>query len=125
MVSCIIADIIVVIHSVFILFVMTGGFLVLRWRRLILLHVPAALWGALIEFQGWFCPLTYLEKHFRKGGGYHGGFIEHYILPLVYPPELTRQLQIFFGSAVLAVNCAVYAWLLARHFRKKHLNATR
>ncbi len=117
MLSQLLADILVFIHFAFIVFVMTGGFLVLRWRRIILLHIPAALWGALIEFQGWFCPLTYLENHFRQGGGYHSGFVEHYILPLVYPPGLTRQLQIFFAITVLTVNCTVYAWILLRYPR--------
>ncbi len=119
MLSQLIADFLVVIHFAFIIFVMTGGFLVLRWRWIILLHIPAALWGALVEFQGWFCPLTHLEDYFRQRGGYHGEFIEHYILPLVYPPGLSRQLQICFAITVLITNCAVYAWVLVRHSRRK------
>lgn len=119
MVSQLVADFLVLLHLSFIIFVMTGGFLVLRWRWVIFLHLPAAVWGALIEFQGWFCPLTYLEKYFRQGGGYQTGFIEHYILPLVYPSGLTRQLQIFLGIAVLVMNCAVYAWVWFRYYRER------
>ncbi|MBU0944104.1 MAG: DUF2784 domain-containing protein [Proteobacteria bacterium] len=123
--SQLLADFLVVLHLAFIIFVMMGGFLVLRWRWIIFLHFPAAVWGALIEFQGWFCPLTSLENYFRQGGGYHAGFISHYILPLVYPSGLTRQLQIFFGIVVLVLNCAVYAWVWRRYYRgRKRTNSS-
>ncbi|MBU0960937.1 MAG: DUF2784 domain-containing protein [Proteobacteria bacterium] len=119
MLSQVLADLLVVIHFALIIFVMTGGFLVLRWRRIIFLHIPAALWGAFLELQGWSCPLTYLENHFREGETYHFEFIEYYITPLVYPSALTRQSQIFFGLAVLVINCVVYTWILVRYSRKK------
>ena len=100
-------------HFAFLAFVVLGGLLVLRWRRLALVHLPAAAWGALIEFTGWICPLTPLENHFRRLGGqapYSGGFIGRYIVPLVYPDELTRGMQMAIGAAVLLLN-AVFYWL--------------
>ena len=89
----------------------------LRRPRLAWLHVPAAVWGVLIEFAGWVCPLTPLENALRlRGGeaGYSGGFIEHYLLPVLYPAGLTRNTQLLLGSFVLALNLAVYGLLLAR-----------
>jgi hypothetical protein len=99
----------------FVLFVVLGGLLVLRWRWVAFLHVPAALWGALIEFAGWICPLTPLEQSLRqKAGdlGYSGGFIEHYLLPLLYPSALTRTVQLVMGAFVIVVNLCVYGYLL-------------
>ncbi len=112
-----------VLHLGFIIFVVAGGFLVLKWRWLIFIHIPAVIWGALIEFQGWLCPLTPLEQQFRQSGGqagYTGGFIEHYIIPIVYPSELSYEIQIILGAFVVVVNVAVYGWMLAR--LKKRLN---
>jgi hypothetical protein len=109
------ADLLVIVHFLFIIFVVTGGFLVLKWRQMLYLHIPAAIWGALIEFQGWICPLTPLEQHFRQAGGqlvYSGGFVEHYVEPIVYPAGLTREMQIFFGIVVIAINLMTYGWLL-------------
>lgn len=111
------ADLVVVIHIAFVAFVVFGGLLVLRRPTLAWLHVPAAIWGVLIELAGWACPLTPLENAFRvRGGeaGYSGGFIEHYLLPILYPTGLTRGVQIVLGSLVLALNAAVYGVLLAR-----------
>lgn len=111
------ADAVVILHFAFVLFVVLGGLLVLRWPRLAWLHLPAAAWGALIELGGWICPLTPLENRFRHRAGesgYAGGFVEHYVLPVLYPPELTRGVQIALGLAVLGVNLAVYGSLLAR-----------
>jgi len=120
MIYDIVADGLVLLHFAFILFVVFGGFLVLRWRRLIWLHIPAAVWGALIEFAGWICPLTILENLFRTASGdagYSGGFIENYIVPIVYPEGLTRGEQLAFGVVVVFINFAVYGWLLARRSR--------
>jgi hypothetical protein len=109
------ADLVVVIHFSFVLFVILGGLLVLRWPRLAYLHLPAATWGVLIEFAGWVCPLTPLEQSLRlKAGeqGYSGSFIEHYVLPLLYPSALTRTIQVALGIIVIAVNLGIYGYLI-------------
>ena len=111
------ADLVVIVHIAFVGFVVLGGLLVLRRPRLAWLHVPAAVWGVMIEFAGWMCPLTPLENAFRlRGGdaGYAGGFVEHYLLPVLYPGALTRGIQLVLGSIVLALNLAVYGALIAR-----------
>jgi len=115
------ADLIVLFHSTFVVFVVFGGLLVVRRRRLVFLHLPALLWGAWIEFSGWICPLTPLENWLRlKGGGtaYRGDFIAHYLLPVLYPPNLTREIQVALGILVLAVNAAAYAWVFGRRAAK-------
>jgi hypothetical protein len=108
--SLLLADLIVVIHFSFIVFVILGGFLVLKWNRLIWLHLSAAIWGALIEFAGWICPLTIVENKLRSasGGGYSIGFIEYYIIPIIYPSGLTREIQIGLGLGVILFNVFVY-----------------
>lgn len=109
------ADALLVAHLAFVLFVTLGGLLVLKWRRLAWLHIPAAAWGATIEFAGWICPLTPLENDLRARAGqsgYEGDFIARYLMPVVYPDGLTRQDQLLFGSAALAINLAIYVWLL-------------
>jgi hypothetical protein len=114
------ADLVVIAHLTFILFVVGGGLLAFRWKRAVWLHVPAAGWGVLIELAGWICPLTPLENRLRlKAGelGYEGSFVEHHILPLVYPEELTRNGQLVLGTSVLVVNALVYAALARRRRR--------
>jgi hypothetical protein len=114
------ADLVLLLHLWFILFVAIGGLLALRWPRLALAHLPAALWGAAIELGGWICPLTPLENSLRRSAGemeYTGGFIEQYLVPLIYPPGLTRDMQIGLGIAVLAVNALAYGALVARQRR--------
>lgn len=106
------ADVVVLIHAGFVLFVVLGGFLALRWRWLVWVHVPAAVWGVLIEFAGWTCPLTPLEHVLRARAGetgYGGGFIEHYVLRGLYPHGLTRQTQWILGALALGVNVVAYA----------------
>ena len=119
----ILADAVLVLHASFILFVVAGGLLV-RWRRRVAwLHLPAVAWGALIEFRGWICPLTPLEIWARSRAGetgFSGGFIEHYLLPVVYPGALTRELQIALGALVLVVNALVYAWVVYSGIERKH-----
>ena len=113
MLASLLADAVLVVHGLFIVFVVTGGFLVVRWPVVRWFHLPAAAWGAAIEFGGWTCPLTPLENHFRRlagGAGYTGGFIEHYLLPLIYPPGLTRGIQVILGVVVIAVNAIAYTW---------------
>ena len=104
-------DLLLLIHGAFVLFVIAGGLLVLRWPLVAWVHVPAALWGAAIEFGGFICPLTPLENAWRRAAGqqaYEGGFIEHYITAALYPTGLTRTMQLVLGMLVLAVNGWVY-----------------
>ncbi|MDE2944205.1 MAG: DUF2784 domain-containing protein [Gemmatimonadota bacterium] len=113
----VLADLVLVVHFLFIAFVVAGGFAAVRWPRLAWAHIPCFVWGALIEFAGWICPLTPLENDLRIASGqagYSGGFIEHYLLPVVYPGALTREIQIWLGLSVLALNAVAYAWLLRR-----------
>jgi hypothetical protein len=115
------ADIVVLLHFGFILFVLFGGLLVLRWRRLMWIHVPVFIWGVFIEWVGWVCPLTPLEQRLRAAAGaaaYEGGFIDHYIMPLVYPPGLTREMQWVLGGVVLALNATVYGIIFLRRRRR-------
>jgi hypothetical protein len=115
------ADLILALHLVFVLFVVLGGLLVLRWPRAAWFHIPAAIWGVLIEYTGWICPLTPLENSLRTRGGeagYNGGFIEHYIQPLLYPAGLTRSTQVVLGSVVLLLNLTAYGIALSR--RRRH-----
>ena len=117
----ILADALVVVHVLFVVFVMTGGFLLARWPRLVWLHLPAAVWGALIEFTGGICPLTPLENRLRALGGesvYRVGFVEHYLLPILYPENLTLPVQLVLGGVVVAVNLVAYA-LACRAWRRK------
>ena len=117
MISRLLADAVLVLHLGFILFVVLGGFLVLRRLRLAWLHVPVVLWGAAIEFGGWICPLTPLEQWLREQGGeaaYTGGFIEHYLTSLIYPEGLNRNIQLLIGAGVLAINAAIYLRLWQR-----------
>ena len=115
------ADTLVGIHLLFVIFVVAGGFLTWRWPRLAWVHVPVALWGALIEFAGWICPLTPFENQLRRAAGeagYAGGFIEHYVIPLVYPGTLTRGIQLLLGIAVIVVNAVAYRQLIRRRRRQ-------
>lgn len=108
------ADALVVFHFAFILFVALGGLLVIRWRALKWLHLPAALWGLLIELGGWDCPLTRYESLLRaKSGaaGYGGGFIDHYLIRIIYPAGLTRGIELMLAVAVVTINIAVYAYV--------------
>ncbi len=121
MIASLAANIVFLVHLAFILFAALGGLLVLFRPKIAYLHIPCAVWAILIEFGGWICPLTHLEVFlWQQAGrsGYTGGFIEHYLVPLVYPAELTRGMQITFGILVLAVNLVVYARLWRK--RKRH-----
>lgn len=111
------ADVIVLLHLTFVVFVLCGGLLVLKWRWIAWLHLPAAVWGAAIEFSGWICPLTPLENWLRALGGeatYRSDFIAQYLLPMLYPEDLTRDLQLLLGTVVVVLNAAVYWWLWRR-----------
>ncbi len=118
------ADLVLVLHATFILFVVFGGLLVIWRRRLIWLHIPAATWGILIEFQGWVCPLTYLENDLRAaagGSGYAVGFINHYLVPLVYPVGLSHETQVLLGLAVLLVNAIIYTLVWCKLYISKSM----
>ena len=111
------ADAALVLHLAFIVFAVAGALLALRWRWVVALHLPALAWAALVEFEGWTCPLTPLENRWRMAGGaagYRGGFIEHYLVPLIYPDALTPQLQWWLGGGLLAVNALAYALVFRR-----------
>ena len=114
------ADATVVLHLAFVVFVVLGGLFVLRWPAAAWVHLPAAAWGAWVEFAGWVCPLTPLENWLRtRGGGpaYTSSFIDHYLLPLLYPSCLSRELQYALGTVVLLVNAVVYTALVRRRAR--------
>jgi hypothetical protein len=114
------ADIVIFLHVLFMFFVVAGGFLVLWRPSIALLHLPAAVWGAYTEFSGALCPLTPLENHLSQLAGekgYSSGFIEHYLIPILYPAGLTYEIQIVLGICVVVVNLILYFFVLHRHFR--------
>ncbi len=106
------ADLLMMLHLAFVVFVVVGGFLAWRWRGLAWAHIPCALWGAVVELMGWVCPLTPWEVALRRQAGqagYEGGFIEHYILPIIYPGTLTPATKVGLGLLVVVVNIFAYA----------------
>ena len=116
------ADLLVVVHLLFIIFVVIGGIFVIYRPRLALLHLPSAAWGAAVELCGWFCPLTPLENYLRLSGGgkvYDGDFIEHYLLPIIYPQNLTATGQQILGILVIAINLIFYTLAIRKHRRRK------
>jgi hypothetical protein len=115
------ADATLILHLAFILFVVLGAVLAARWRWMPLLHLPAAAWGAYVELAGAFCPLTALENRLlvlAGQSGYRGGFVEHYLLPVIYPAGLTRDIQQLLAATVVLLNVALYAWLVHRRSRR-------
>jgi hypothetical protein len=115
------ADSVLVVHAAFVLFVMLGGLLVLRWAKLAWLHVPAVMWAAFVEFTGRICPLTPLEVVLRGHAGeagYAGDFVEHYIVSLLYPDGLTRDTQATLGALVVVVNALIYVAVAVRERRR-------
>ena len=116
------ADLLVLLHFGFILFVVFGCLLLWRWPRLIWLHLPAVVWAVLIEFSGGICPLTPWENHFRHLAGqqgYPGSFVEQYLLPIIYPAELTREVQLILGGGVLLINLLGYGLLICRRRNRR------
>ena len=112
------ADAVLVFHLLFIVFAVLGGLLALRWRWVPWVHLPALAWGATVEFTGWICPLTPLENQLRRAGGeagYSAGFIEHYLLPVLYPDALTRDTQFILGMVLVLINAAVYIAVWRRY----------
>ncbi len=111
------ANLVMLTHLAFVLFVIGGGLLVLKWPRIAWLHVPAAVWGTMIEFMGWTCPLTPLENRLlaqSAEAGYEGDFIAHYLLPVLYPEGLTPTVQIVLGLLVVLLNAATYGLVFAK-----------
>lgn len=120
--SALAADIVVLVHFGFILFVTAGGLLVLRWPKLAWLHLPCVAWGGAVEAMGWVCPLTPLELRLRLAGGqsgYTGDFIDRYLLPIIYPAGLTREVQVALGVALLLFNAGVYTVVWRRQRRSR------
>ena len=116
----ILANAVLVLHVLFVLFVVLGGVFVLRWRWIAWAHIPAALWGVAIEFGGWICPLTPLENRLRVMAGqptYHGDFIARYLMPVLYPEGLTREIQVALGFAALLLNVIIYSIVVRRRRR--------
>lgn len=114
MIYAALADLTLVLHFAFILFVVLGGIIVVKRPWMLWIHLPAAVYGVLIELGGWICPLTPLENWLRqKAGqqGYTGGFVEHYLLPVIYPEDLTRNVQFVLAALVFLVNAVIYAFV--------------
>jgi len=115
------ADLVVVAHLVFIIYALFGGLIGL-WRKWsVFVHIPTAAWIAIIEFQGWICPLTPLENRLRSAGGssgYEAGFVDHYLIPVIYPAGLTRNIQFMLGAVAVALNLGVYIFVLHRWRRR-------
>lgn len=114
------AEAVLLLHFSFIAFVLFGALLALRWRWVVLAHLPAAAWGCFVELTGRICPLTYVENDLRSRAGLSGyseGFIEHYLLPVIYPAGLTRHVQFALAGLVVIVNVAAYGWLVLRHLK--------
>jgi hypothetical protein len=114
------AGVVLLLHLGFILFVLFGALAVVRWRGLLPWHLAAAVWGVGIELSGAICPLTWAENHLRRlagGAGYRDGFVEHYLVALIYPAGLGRSTQYLLAAAVLAVNAILYAWMLSRRVK--------
>ncbi|MGA8707583.1 MAG: DUF2784 domain-containing protein [Steroidobacteraceae bacterium] len=116
------ADAVLLVHAGFAVFVITGGWLALRWRGLIWVHLPASLWGAAIEYGGWLCPLTSLEHQLRRQAGeaaYSGDFVQHYVTSALYPAALTRPIQVVLGTLVVVINAAAYGLIWRRSQRQR------
>ncbi len=122
MLYAVLADAVLLLHLAFILFVLLGALLAWRWRWVAWVHLPAVAWAVLLEFFGWLCPLTPLEVRLRTvagEGGYAGGFIDHYLVPLIYPAGLTPGIQAWIGAGVLLLNVGLYAGLVWRRGRRR------
>ena len=122
MIYRILADLVVIFHLLFIIFALLGG-LLLIWRSFIVfLHIPAVLWVSVLSFKGWICPLTPLENQLRQAAGdegYPGGFVEHYLIPVIYPPALNFDVQILLGITALVINIVIYAFVYYWYKRRQ------
>ena len=117
----ILTNLVVLIHLLFILYVVFGALLAFRWKRSLIIHIPAVIWGVIVEYMNLICPLTPLENYFRKLAGYASfstGFIDHYLTPVIYPENLEQSTQIFFGSFVVIINILAYTLIVIIYNRK-------
>jgi Protein of Unknown function (DUF2784) len=122
MTNQILADAVLILHFAFVAFVFAGALLLLRWPKLVWVHLPAALWGAVVEFTGWICPLTPLENRLRESAGragYSGDFVDHYLLAVIYPESLTPRGQLVLGLLVVGANVTLYGVVIARSRRRR------
>ena len=122
MIYSFLADLLVVFHLVFILYVIAGALLIFKWAKTLWLHLPSCFWGMTVEFTGWTCPLTPWEIQLRRLAGeegYSGSFIEHYLIPIIYPSGLNREIQMLLGSTVLIVNLSLYTLILIKRRNRK------
>lgn len=118
--NLVLADLVVLFHLAFVIFAVLGALLIFKWHWIIFLHLPAAFWAVYIEFSGGICPLTPLENSLRRNSGepgYSGGFVEYYIIPVLYPDELTREIQLLIGTALLVINIFIY-WRIIMKARR-------
>lgn len=125
MIYSLLADVVMLVHLSFVLFAVAGGLLVLKWLRLVWLHIPAVCWAIWIEYSGSICPLTPLEQSLRQHAGevsYSGGFIAHYLGPILYPEGLTREMQWWIAAFVLVLNLVVYLLVFIAWRKKMHRN---
>ena len=122
MIYRVLADLVVIIHLLFIVFALMGALLVI-WRGfMVFIHIPAAIWVSVISFKGWVCPLTPLENHLRIAAGsegYTGGFVEHYLIPVIYPANLTLNHQVVLGFIAIAINAGLYSLVFYRYKLRK------
>ena len=121
MVFQLLADVVVIFHLAFVAFALFGGLLIMKWRRVAWIHVPSVVWAVFIEFTGMICPLTPLENFLRRKSGatgYESGFVEHYIIPILYPESLENSVQIILGILVIVVNADIYAWVFRQSKQK-------
>jgi hypothetical protein len=117
----ILADLVVVVHLLFVIYAIFGGLLVLKWKFTVFLHIPALLWGTVVEARGWICPLTPLENRFRMEAGqtgYSGGFVDNYVVPVLYPENLTRTDQLVLALFLVTINVVIYVFVIRRLTRR-------
>ncbi|WP_019613054.1 DUF2784 domain-containing protein [Psychromonas ossibalaenae] len=123
MLYLILADLLVLVHFLYILFVLLGGLLLILRGYLVFIHLPALIWASLLSFKGWICPLTPLENNLRQAAGtqgYQEGFISHYLIPIIYPHGLTLNMQSALGILVIVINISIYSLVYYKHITKQH-----
>ena len=111
------ADIILIIHFLFILFVIFGALLLFVEKKIVFIHIPAIIWGSYIELTHSICPLTYLENWLLQKANlttYSEGFIQYYLVPIVYPTNLTKDIQIYLGISLIVINIVIYAFIFGK-----------